>query len=676
MKLFKYTALALSLAVGFTACSDEEDYVPGAASDGVYFPTNDALEVTLDRNETSFEVIVSRLGETQAATYALTGSADDEVFTLPMSVSFAEGETSTAVHVGYSMDNVVYDHAYKVNLAFAPDTEVSAYGYKELSMTVTMPAPWTTIGKGTYCDLFVLPFYGITPAADPAFVNQWPCELQRNDIDPNRYRWVHPYGENFAKYCATAGIEELDPSQYDSKNEYYVEFVTDGKGNAVVPYEQLSGATLNESEGMVIVGTLGGYYYSAGNSLADIVSVKPETVSYFDATPGKEKFTTPAGSVAGGFTNDPEGPYLPTYNPGGAMWWSENVVISDFALSAKYMGVLTTPEEDSFVLADITVGADLAKVKAGLVLTEDEEAALEAVRNDEVPVVELTKSVAAQRFEFSGSGDYIIAVLGFDAEGNEVATAAVAVFVADTTAPKEWTKLGTGIMVDGWICPSFSVGGTRVDPMNYAYQVDMEENIENPGIYRIIAPWTTPKYPGASLNNYEGDPVNILVDARNPNFVSIDVQFSGYYSVYSDGSTAAFWVTTLADYYKAKGNSEESITAKELNNVMEEGEIYITFPTFGQTDKVDDPAPAIDDCTYTFYGKTPYSDELEACPGIFVLPSAAQNAKAKMAMRNIETKTLAKTRSAISNIASRYNKEMSSGAKNFKRSAKLAKVSF
>ena len=69
MKLFKYTALALSLAVGFTACSDEEDYVPGAASDGVYFPTNDALEVTLDRNETSFEVIVSRLGETQAATY-------------------------------------------------------------------------------------------------------------------------------------------------------------------------------------------------------------------------------------------------------------------------------------------------------------------------------------------------------------------------------------------------------------------------------------------------------------------------------------------------------------------------------------------------------------------------------------------------------------------------------
>lgn len=44
---------------------------------------------------------------------------------------------------------------------------------------------------------------------------------------------------------------------------------------------------------MVIVGTLGGYYYSAGNSLADIVSIKPETVSYFDATPAKKSSLLP-----------------------------------------------------------------------------------------------------------------------------------------------------------------------------------------------------------------------------------------------------------------------------------------------------------------------------------------------------------------------------------------------
>ena len=90
MKFFKYTVLALALAAGFTSCSDDDDYVSGGASAGVYFPTDDALDVTLERTKSSFDVIVSRMGETKAAVYELTGSADEEVFTLPASVSFAE----------------------------------------------------------------------------------------------------------------------------------------------------------------------------------------------------------------------------------------------------------------------------------------------------------------------------------------------------------------------------------------------------------------------------------------------------------------------------------------------------------------------------------------------------------------------------------------------------------
>ena len=59
MKLFKYTALVLALLAGFTSCNDDDAYAPGEASDGVYFPTDDALEVNLDRNLDYFEVIVS-----------------------------------------------------------------------------------------------------------------------------------------------------------------------------------------------------------------------------------------------------------------------------------------------------------------------------------------------------------------------------------------------------------------------------------------------------------------------------------------------------------------------------------------------------------------------------------------------------------------------------------------
>ena len=222
MKLFKYTALVLALLAGFTSCNDDDSYAPGEASDGVYFPTDDALEVNLDRNLDYFEVIVSRLGQTAAATYQLTGDADPEVFTLPTSVTFAEGENSTKVKVGYTGANMAMDKAYPVKLAFAPGTLISTYGYESLEMAVTYPAPWKTIGKGTYHDLYVLPVYA---DVDPEKPFQWECELQQHEIDPTRYRWLHPYGEVFAKFCASSGLGELAPEEYDSKNQYNFEFI-------------------------------------------------------------------------------------------------------------------------------------------------------------------------------------------------------------------------------------------------------------------------------------------------------------------------------------------------------------------------------------------------------------------------------------------------------------------
>lgn len=674
MKLFKYSILALALAAGFSSCKDDDTYEPGAASDGVYFPTDDALEVDLDRNLTYFEVTVARLGETAAATYGLTGTADDEVFTLPTSVSFAEGETTTTVKIDYVQANMGLDKPYDVTLAFAEGTKLSSYGFDRLEMAVTLPAPWTTIGKGTYRDLLVLPMYGIHADKDAAFTNEWEVELQQHDIDKTRYRFLHPYGENFAKYCASSGVGELEESEYDSQNKYNLEFVVDANGNAVMPFGQFTGVTLSEDDGMMMVGTTGGYYYSAGGyTIAEILATDPTMISHFDATEESEMLTFLPGQAMGGFAND-EGPYSPNYNPGGCVWHAEGVELTDYSVAMKYKGVLNTPEEYSYVLASITLGADLSKAVVGLVQTTDEEEAIAAVTNGEVDTQEFEESSADARFDFTGSGDYMLAALGYNKDGEIASSYTVAFFVADTSAPKEWKKLGTGVMVDGWICPSFSIGGVRIDPMDYAYTIEMEENIENPGIYRMIQPWTTSAYPAANLNEYVGDPVNILVDARNPEFVTIEPQFCGFFTTYQDGSSAAFWVTSLADCYKADGRTEAWITGEGYNNVMEDGQIYIAFPTFGQTDKVGDPAPSIDDCGFTFYGKTPYSEELEACPGIFALPSAVQSVKAKVAMRNLESQALAKTRNTAFNIASRYNNAVS-GVKVFKRAAKAKTLS-
>ena len=629
MKFFKYTVLALALAAGFTSCSDDDDYVSGGASAGVYFPTDDALDVTLERTKSSFDVIVSRMGETKAAVYELTGSADEEVFTLPASVSFAEGETSTTVAIAYNQNEMALDHAYEVKLAFAPGTQICNYGYDSLDMNVTLPAPWKTVGKGLYHDQWLLSI-SVWAEENPDVEIAWELELQQHEVETNRYRWVHPYGDAFAKFCSVNGLGDLEAGEYDDKNQYYIEFIVDKKsGLAIIPAQRMGFEFY--SFGEMSVANDGGYEYTNGASLAAIIAQIPESCSQVEFDEDGMPRTLYSGEkVLLYYRPETDGWY---YSPGkGYQWTAEGVDLKNYDITLTYSGVLTTPDENSYVLADVKLGADLANATVGLVQTEDEAAALEAVRNGEVPVQIFDENTSA-RFEFSGSGNYVLAAIGANADGEEVSTAAVTFFVADTSAPKEWTKLGTGIMVDGWIIPSFSVGGQRADPMNFAYNVDIEENIENPGVYRILQPWTTAKYPGVSLNEYTGNPVNIVVDARDAAAVSILPQFTGFFTTYQDGSSAAFYATSLADYYASVGWTNDQIAAKGYDNVFEQGMLYITAPTFGQTDNVDDPAPDIADCTYTFYGKTPYSEEEEFCPGIFQLPNASAAAVAKAHMR-------------------------------------------
>ncbi|MDE6161569.1 MAG: hypothetical protein K2F77_07915, partial [Muribaculaceae bacterium] len=272
----------------------------------------------------------------------------------------------------------------------------------------------------------------------------------------------------------------------------------------------------------------------------------------------------------------------------------------------------------------------------GLVQTAALDDAIEAVASDAVETQELKddKDFPILQFEYNGSADYTLAIIGYNEEGEEVATNGITFFVADVAAPKEWTSLGTGVMVDGWFTPGFSASGVGLDPMKYAYDVKMEENIENPGVYRIMAPWTTKEWIGvaAGLNKYEGNPVNIVVDARDHEWITVAPQFSGYVN----SSKNYCWVSSFADVYYAEGYSKEELA--DVANYFDEEyqQIIISQPSFFPgTDAT--TAPDVKDCAYTFYAKEPYSDELEFCPGIFQLPGA-ENASAKIAIRHLEHK--------------------------------------
>lgn len=641
MKLFKYSVLALALAAGFTACSDDDDYVPGQASDGVYFPTDDALEVTLDRNKTSFEVTVSRMGETAAATYALTGSADTEVFTLPTSVSFAQGETSTKVNVAYIPGNMGFDKNYTVTLGFGSDVAVSNYGYKDLEMSVVLPAPWTKVGTGTYTDGFIT--YGLY-TEEPLGLS-YECDLEQNDLDPTRYRWVHPYGDNFAKACAAAdGGFALAAGEYDSDNKYYLEFYAKD-GYAVIPFQML-GFALDADDGQLGVANEAGYILENSGISASEAGAYLNTLinNYSDAmsTFADGIFSTPA-ELALVYIAGVDGWYYGNRAGDVVNWYAEGIVISDFDLSLKYVGVLTDPQQDSYVLGNVTMGEDLASASVALVPTNDPEEALAAIRNGEIDVVTLEKSVESQKFVFDGSGDYVLAAIGYDSDGEEVMTATIAVFVVDTSAPKEWEKLGTATMIDGWVLPSAKYNtGEGVDASEYPFSVQVEGNIENPGIYRFIAPWTSAAYPLFEDNGNQTDRYNLVIDARNPAFVTIEPQNSGWYS----SQNGWIIICSVADYFIAKGYSAAQITNNKYNNVFEDNVITITNPTFGVTNNPD-VLPAAADCGLF------WNSAIEV-PATFALPGASQAAIAKAKFMSTGKKLEAKMRNSTFDFAKTF----------------------
>ncbi len=597
MKLFKYTALVLALLAGFTSCNDDDSYAPGEASDGVYFPTDDALEVNLDRNLDYFEVIVSRLGQTAAATYQLTGDADPEVFTLPTSVTFAEGENSTKVKVGYTGANMAMDKAYPVKLAFAPGTLISTYGYESLEMAVTYPAPWKTIGKGMYRDVFILALTKLSQQED--FNPTWECELQQHEIDPLRFRWKSPYGKEFAKFCAANGVGELEASEYDSKEQYNIEFLCDESGYVVIPLQSTGFQFF--SDGVANVCNDAGLDYPT-NDYQTIIAHEPEKcgtarwgiAKVKDEETGEETeintilnvFAVPKTCLVNFEGSDD------LYIGGnGNQWVREGVEIKDYAISIKYDGVLTAPTEVTYAHASINLGKDIAKATAGMLYVADLEegteleAAIQAVRSGAVPGKELTeKNNPEVLFAFEGSGKYAIAVIAYNEDGEEVATQAAAIDIIDNSAPKEWKTIGTGVYTDMYILPLL---GKR----DCSWELQVQQNTEDPTLFRYVHPYGTAFKEvfeqnfsdKLGPNMYDSSNVMYLNFTVKDNLVAVPVQSTGVNLLEEQGVLS---VGNLAGLYYPDWSFEEILSHPKL------GQNCFSIPAFSGDKLVSVTQPA------------------------------------------------------------------------------------
>jgi hypothetical protein len=134
-KLSIITALLPLLA----ACSDDNEYVPASQPDNeqVYFAYNERHAVTLEDNQTSFQIPVYRANTQGAIDVPITVSQSDQtgIFTVATTAKFADGESTAYLNVGVDFDRVESAHTYTIDLTI-PESYTTPYGASTCSYTV------------------------------------------------------------------------------------------------------------------------------------------------------------------------------------------------------------------------------------------------------------------------------------------------------------------------------------------------------------------------------------------------------------------------------------------------------------------------------------------------------------------------------------------------------------
>src|SRR5690554_6196809 len=150
-KLIK--TFSLLLVVAFAACSDFEDTVAPspqrpAGNQGVYFPTSNPSLFELEPTAaTQVTLKVARELSSGAVQVPITVETnDDNVFNVPQSVSFADGETEVSFTVTFP--DAAEGVAYNLKLSVVGDDLVNPYASALSNMSTTVSRiKWSPVGR-------------------------------------------------------------------------------------------------------------------------------------------------------------------------------------------------------------------------------------------------------------------------------------------------------------------------------------------------------------------------------------------------------------------------------------------------------------------------------------------------------------------------------------------------
>ena len=550
----KYIESVMMLLVGMlvvTACNNKDDDYNWTSSAGslgeqVYFSADLAASIDTPVSASSFKVQLNRVKTDTEQTVPLKITAPEDCIYTPASdkVTFAQGSKTAELVFNYDPAKVQYGKYVDITVEIADASFTTPYGSSKYTFQVGMTEWKKMTGKATFKDDLVCGLYGATTA--------WAVEIEESVVTPGRYRLVAPYGPNsgFPSFLYKNGLIEgssLDAvkSAYKDTNEntYLIVNAQDPKAVYIeeceTGYSDLGGGI---SAGAVGVISYPYYYIKAGKFTFEEYKAKyPEDFGILEDgvitfPSGKEILVTIDGALKYyGNTHKEFAIALPGHS------------LKDLTAELTFKGIFTNAAGEVFANCDLTLGADATNVKA-IVMEQDvdDEAVADAIAAGELEAMDVTAGNINVPISADMTGKLKVIVVVIDNGAAKTIKSADFEYYGGGKNP--WQSLGTGYLTDDFVVTMFyetydeaTETGTVYEPKTY--EVEILENTDEPGAYRIVDAF---KGVTSYLKSLTYESANLDVNATNPDAVYIETQSTGLF----DGSDEI----AIASYGGYSGN--------------------------------------------------------------------------------------------------------------------------
>lgn len=489
-KIFRYAKIAVAalVTVAMAACTSDYEYDTPEALKGaqVYFSNTLPSKIEVNKESGNFDVTLSRQKTEGELTVPLMFTADEgNIYTVPSTVTFADGEATANIHITFNPDDLVYGNYVGGTISFDADNFSTPYGATSYQFKAGASAYEDVEGgKGKFRDGLISALYGIE-------VLEYDVQIQQDAHTPGIYRVVAPYAQK--------GWSGSQPwyTAFD-ENESNTDMIIDATDPDFVYIKGTfnTGVTLNSSEGDISAISYVQFLLDNGNSLDLIKSKKPELFGTFK----DGIFSFPAKSILMYLGSD--GPYYG--NTDGMLRVAmPGVVLKDYSVGVEYLGRMTDTNDKDNAVFNLTFGADVTTVKYALVKEgEDLNKTASGIIDGSVEATEISEAGRVE-VPFEESGNYYLVTVSYENGEAKGADATPITLKSSKDAEEQFEEVAYGVFtlgvedISGPFFPKEGPMGCFLEKLGgtspYPSEATLLQSKSDPTHFRIT-PWLNEGY--------------------------------------------------------------------------------------------------------------------------------------------------------------------------------------